>query len=256
MLTYKCSIYYYSCVIQLFRPFVRVRLGPGSKTPNMITTEAAIALSNLLELYKNTYDLTHVFLVMAHAAMTAGMQHLFDLSSQTHSVAAQASLYLRDAIQALHTMKRTIPASPLYLQVLADLVKAYAPNPPEHVSHALLEAGVVASSPPYITEHVNTSVEGMSISQPEMQMLDFSSMTQADPIISQDMSLPFSSSLESCPLSMPGASQGTGISDMLSSTLNGDLAQLHQGVLALGAAGSDVNVDIDIETWSARQPGT
>ena len=188
--------------------------------------------------------------------MTAGMQHLYDISNPP-VVGEETSLYLRAAIQALHGMKTALPVTRQYLQVLADLAKGRLPNTPANVLQAFLMAGVHPGSPPHIPGQLGTSNVLAPTSQlPPMQTLGLSKTTQRSQIFNQSTALS-----PSMPPKVPAATStdmATDINDMLSaagSPWNGNLAQLHQGVLALGEAGSGVNVDIDLETWRARLPG-
>lgn len=225
----------------------------------MITTEAAISLSNLIEEYRKTYNFSHVFLIIAHATLTAGMQHLYDLSKPP-PVAAQASLYLRDAIRALQGMAASVPVSTLYLQVLTDLIGAYAPSPPVHARQAL-EAARLTNN---LFSHDSRSSSTLEVSGhgtvPHFQTQGISGLSPQNQVSTYTSSFaPYSTSFQdnSSMLPVDGRTLGMNLYNTLSSAssvISGDLAQLHQGVLALGSAGEDVNVDIDVETWRPRSP--
>jgi hypothetical protein len=214
-----------------------------AKSPQIVCTEAAIALSNLLDLYKKTYGFRYPFLVTTHATMTAAIQHLIDMSSAIPAIAAQASLYLRDAILALHEMRQSIFLSPRYLKGLGNLVKTLAPNPPEHVSHALAEAGVDPHGP-------SQNANPVKIPSPQIPPVGLQKNPSPAPLEAPDIHgtpfkhvapesqlpwSPFPNALDAPPLAAPtahAASHNMDMSTLLASGLNSDLAQMnHEGIL-------------------------
>jgi hypothetical protein len=225
-----------------------------AKSPQIVCTEAAIALSNLLDLYKNTYGFRYPFLVTTHATMTAAIQHLIDMSSAIPAIAAQASLYLRDAILALHEMRQSIFLSPRYLKGLGNLVKTLAPNPPEHVSHALAEAGVDPHGPSH-------NADPVKIPSPHLLPVGLQKYPSPAPLEVPDIPFkhgapeqqlpwsPFPNALDATPLAAPTAhadSHNMDMSTLLASGLNSDLAQMNpEGILV-----DPTSIDEEPGIWS------
>jgi hypothetical protein len=246
------SIFYQSCLIHLLRRFIKVHRLQPAKSPQTVCTEAAIALSNLLALYNTTYGSQYPFLVMTHAAMTAAIQHLLDMSSTMPAVAAQASLYLRDAIQALHQMRKCISLSTRYVKALGHLVNTLAPNPPDHIAFALAEAGLDNRDAPPVTNHAKNLALGIPFGGYQIQTNSFQ---PEDPTGIQLPPLPsLPSMLE--PNTANPAADGSGhdidITTSLASSLDRELFQLIED---MDVPAGQADGDADVKWWAVDWQG-
>ncbi|CZR51461.1 uncharacterized protein PAC_01337 [Phialocephala subalpina] len=132
-------IYYHSCIIQLFRPFLRVSFVQTTKPPRQICTEAAITISQLMELYFKTYSSRPAFFMIIHCAVSAAIIHLVNISSQNPLpiIAAQSADYLSDAIRILNGMYPNYPILIRHFSVIRSLISKWVPVIPNNVREAL-----------------------------------------------------------------------------------------------------------------------
>ena len=140
-------MYYHTCVIHLFRPFLKVSFVQSTKTPRQICTEKAHLISRLMDRYVRTYGIKPSIFIQAHCIMSAGIIHLVDISSTptaTNSAATeQSEIFLATSIRQLSSIKSTYLLVARYAQALVGLTYKWCNVVPRGVQEAIAEAGVV-----------------------------------------------------------------------------------------------------------------
>lgn len=136
-----CSIYYHNCVNHLFRPFGQVGFKEGTKSPRQICLEEAVAISQLMNTYSNTYGLRRGYLINTHCITTAAMTHLLHMSTLEPSllVAIQAAQLLLEAVQMLREMHAAFPIVARHLKMLRRLASTWDVNLPDNIRQALTD---------------------------------------------------------------------------------------------------------------------
>lgn len=134
-------MYYHSCIIHLFRPFLKVSFIQGDKTPRQICTENANAISHLMDQYIGTYDTNWTVFIQSHCVMTAGIIHLVDISSTPTPTAAstmdQSEIFLAASIRQLHSISLMYPLVSRYYQAMVGLVHKWCTVIPTRVQNAI-----------------------------------------------------------------------------------------------------------------------
>lgn len=251
------SVYYHNCVIQLFRPFIRVSFVNSTKNPRQICGEAAIKISEAMALYRATYGFNKMCFIFTHCCMTAGIIHLVRITGANlaPNVMAVTARYVADAIRALHEMLQSFPIVERYLKALRALVLkwfAFKDIPPV-IMEAMMETDIGSPSsthsnvpPPPINSGHGYQQEILDrkssapdlFSEPFPQQHDHqhpnSSMMAANQAMfnQQLFWTPFPNTGDGIPLALPidhnPISQLMDITSMLDSGIDGDWPQLNR----------------------------
>ncbi|KAF4627841.1 hypothetical protein G7Y89_g10314 [Cudoniella acicularis] len=142
-------IFYHNCVIQLFRPFIRVSFVQSAKTPKQICTESANRMSELMALYRKTYGLHKIGFMYSHCMMTAAIIHLVNMSGSNLSpeVFEQTDAYLVDAIRVLRALAQSFPIVERFIKAVRGLVFKWCTVVPPKVQEVISEIDMASASP-------------------------------------------------------------------------------------------------------------
>ncbi|CAG8979414.1 hypothetical protein HYALB_00012447 [Hymenoscyphus albidus] len=242
-------VYYHTCVIQLFRPFIRVSFVNSTKNPRQICGEAAIRISEAMALYKATYGFSKMCFIFTHCCMTAAIIHLVRVTGANLAphVMDVTSKYVADAIRALYDMLQSFPIVERYLKAIRALVLkwfAFKDIPPS-IMEAMMETDIGSPSsthsnvPPVMAQAYQTMPDRKSsapdlFSEPYAQQPEHPNpnMMSAQTFNQQIYWTPFPNQADGLPLALPvdnnPISQLMDITSMLDSGIDGDWPQLNR----------------------------
>lgn len=127
-------MYYYTCVLHLFRPFLKVDLTKSPVSPREICTSCANSIASLLTTYRKTYGLRRIPLLVTNILLTSAIIHLLNLPSSSQALATSIS-GLRE-ISTVHTFAKRC------VGVIIALAKQWNIQLPAEVSRAAYDPSI------------------------------------------------------------------------------------------------------------------
>lgn len=130
-------MYYHTCVLHLFRPFLKVDLTKSPVSPREICTSCANSIASLLMTYRRTYGLRRIPPLATNILLTSAIIHLLNLPSSSQALAASIS-GLRE-ISTVHAFAKRC------LGIITALAKQWKIQLPAEVSRAAHDPSIAST---------------------------------------------------------------------------------------------------------------
>ncbi|KUJ06547.1 uncharacterized protein LY89DRAFT_726432 [Mollisia scopiformis] len=243
-------IFYNNCIIQTFRPFLKVSFVQGSETPRQICTASANTISQLLDLYKKTYGHRMSVFVNTHCVMSAAIIHLVNICSHPGTSLPETENHLAESIRAMHEMTQKITMAGRYTPIIMELIHKWCKVIPPRVQEAMDEVSI-----PNLGTPDPTTTNGSTINNhdPKHDHIDLTLLSRKDsapeifPTTTDSLKpplhyqhnffwTPYPNSFEGVPLALPlqESNHHMDITNVLDSGVSGDWPQWNRDGFTMG----------------------